>query len=91
MNPNSSPYPAPMPDEKDDPIARVYEVLRELDSNSAKWTLGITLLGGVLKQQDEFTQRRLLAGVPSELRAAIYGITEIQAGRVSPNAPERLQ
>src|SRR5262249_40721082 len=59
--------------------------------NDEKWIAGIVLLADVLLRKDEFTQQRLLAGLTSELRAALHGITKIMHEGRAPNAPERLQ
>jgi hypothetical protein len=79
-----------MPESEKGLIDRIFEVVERTDSNT-KWVAGITLLADVLLRQDEFTAARTLAGLTSELRAAIHGIQEIQRTGVSPNAPERLQ
>lgn len=66
-----------------DPVAEIYGILGDLNAKD-KWSLAVTMLAGVLNLQDELSQRRLLAGLPSELRAAMHGIAEIQDGRHNP-------
>jgi hypothetical protein len=78
-------YPTPLPAETagDDPVGEIYKVLAELNAKD-RWSLATTIMGGVLKSQDEFTQARMLAGLSAELRAAVHAISEIQAGRPNP-------
>jgi len=42
-----------------------------------KWVAGIVLLSDVLLRQDELSQRRMIAGLPNELRAALESIPQI--------------
>ena len=83
-------FPMLTPTPENDPVEQIYGVLSDLNAKD-KWSLAVTMLAGVLKLQDELSQRRLLAGLQSELRAACAGIKQIQETGVSPNAPERLQ
>jgi hypothetical protein len=66
-------------------IERILDVglMSGADANT-KWTAGLVLLADVLLRQDEFTVARTLAGLTSELRAAMHGITEIQRNGHNP-------
>ena len=77
----SSPYPtlSESPESDDKPlIERILDVgLMSGADSRTKWVAGIVLLSDVLLRQDELSQRRMIAGLPNELRAALESIPQI--------------
>jgi len=67
----------PMPPQETDPVTEIYRLLSGLNLKD-KWKLALTMLAGVLEFQDEFTQHRLIAELPADLRASIHRLKEIQ-------------
>jgi hypothetical protein len=58
-------------------IDLIFEAAHRADSD-ARWTVGLTLLAGVLLGTDDINRERLLRGLKQELREALVDIEEIR-------------